>query len=84
MKKDVYFALVDTKKSLEKRREELTQEWNETVCWYGTPEQLEAHEKLESSVNKEIKRIEQALAAARQKLDKATLKSWANEYYGRK
>lgn len=84
MKKEIYFALVDTKKSLKERLDELATEWNKTICWYGTPEQQQAHEKLESSVREEIKRIEEALATAREKLDKATLKSWADEYYGRK
>lgn len=84
MEKLVYFALVDTKKELEQRQSELLNEWNENVCWYGTPEQQEAHENLEESIRSEIKRIETALATAREKLDKATLKSWADEYYNRK
>lgn len=83
-KKEIYFALVDTKKSLQERLEELANEWNETICWYGTPEEQKAHENLERSVRDEIKRIEEALTVAREKLDKQTLKSWADEYYGRK
>ncbi|MBL5830842.1 hypothetical protein [Heyndrickxia sporothermodurans] len=84
IQKETYFNLVTLKKEFQKRSHELVIEWNEKVCWEGSPEEQEAHENLEKSIRERIAEITTTLSKARESIPKEILKSWADEYYGRK
>jgi hypothetical protein len=82
MKKETYFQLVDLKREYKERLDELFQEWNETVCWFGTQQEIEAHNREEDDFRGYIRDINTALEEARKDIDKDTLKAWSKEYYG--
>lgn len=84
MEKQLYFAKVNLIKALEAQQSALTDEWNEYTCWYGTPEEQEAHETQSRVIRERLEATRKELEEARKDIPKETLKEWSNEFYNRK
>jgi hypothetical protein len=80
--KQQYFVMVDSKREYKEKLDELTQEWNERVCWEGSDAEVNVHLMIEENTRQTIKQIDLELMNMRAGINKETLKQWSKEYYG--
>ena len=80
MDKDLYFALVDEKRELARKKDGLNQQW-ERVMWKEDDTELKAVEAEQETLRKEIQSINKALKAMKKDISRETLAIWKNEYY---
>ena len=81
MEKQVYFAKVRKIEELKQQIDKLNKEWNERVCWFGSAQEVEAHEAKTREAYNQLNALKAELKEARKGISKETLRAWRDEFY---
>lgn len=84
VKMETYFELVDKIKGLKIRRGQLTDRWNNELCWNGSKPRREEHIKKMDFVYSELKSSKEQLEAYQKEVGKETLQEWKVIYENRR
>ena len=81
MEKQVYFAKVRKIEELKQQIDQLNKEWNEQVCWFGSAQEVKAHEAKTREAYNQLNALKAELKEARKGISKETLIAWRDEFY---